>query len=210
VFSDRVGVAWILEVSSYPTCRTRRLTFEFVLFDMSLRPSGIYCPTCFLFFPCTFFTTLPIARIEDRTTNISIDHSTIEGKNNNLQHSNHDTNSNTKNIKHALSSCRRNEKWRFVYCNDEQILLSPHQVQDADAVIAVLRKAVEEVRCEVEDPDGIIKEKDGELQRLGQEVLQKSNMVRRSETEGQALKRADRMMELMGLREKGREAYDPL
>jgi hypothetical protein len=83
-------------------------------------------------------------------------------------------------------------------------------VQDADAVIAMLRKAVEEVRCEVEDPDGIIKEKDGELQRLGQEVLQKSNMVRRSETEGQALKRADRMMELMGLREKGREAYDPL
>ena len=98
----------------------------------------------------------------------------------------------------------------------------------AQMEICALRREVEESRGEikqaveerdavikerdtlVKQKNGIIKEKNGQLQRLGQEVLQKSNMVRRLVDGGKGRKRADRMMELMGLRKGGREAYDPL
>jgi uncharacterized protein (DUF3084 family) len=83
-------------------------------------------------------------------------------------------------------------------------------IEEKDAVIEERDAVIEERDTLVKQKNETVKEKNGELQRLGQEVLQKSNMVRRLETEGQALKRADTMMELMGLRERGREAYDPL
>jgi predicted RNase H-like nuclease (RuvC/YqgF family) len=87
----------------------------------------------------------------------------------------------------------------------------------AQMEICALRREVEDMRQIIAQRDAVIgekeagmRDKDRELVRLRQELMQKSNMVRRLEDEVKGRKRADRMMELMGLRELGREAYDPL
>lgn len=92
----------------------------------------------------------------------------------------------------------------------KEICALRREVEERDAVIEEKDVVIKERDTVIKDRNGIIKGKNTVIDTLRTEVLQKSNMVRSLETEAKALKRADTMMELMGLRESGREAYDPL
>jgi hypothetical protein len=84
-----------------------------------------------------------------------------------------------------------------------------------------LQSKIAELRRALEERDAVVEEKDGVIQRLEKELMQKEGVIQKLKAVGPGvkmgservgrIKRADRMMELMGvLSDKEREAYDIL
>jgi hypothetical protein len=97
---------------------------------------------------------------------------------------------------------------------EDTIYTYPEGMEHLQSKIAGLRRAVEE-------RDALVKEKDGVIQRLEMELMQKEEFIPKFKAVGpgvkmglekvERIKRADRMMELMGvLSDREREVYDPL
>jgi SMC interacting uncharacterized protein involved in chromosome segregation len=118
---------------------------------------------------------------------------------------------------------------------EDTIYTYPEGMKHLQSKIAGLRRAVEERDVLVKEKDALVKEKDalvkekdalvkeksGVIQRLEKELMQKEGVVQKFKAVGpgvkmglervERIKRADRMMELMGvLSDREREAYDPL
>jgi uncharacterized protein (DUF3084 family) len=113
---------------------------------------------------------------------------------------------------------------------DDTIYTYPEGLKHLQAKVFGLKRAVEERDAVVkerdaliEEKDALVKERDGVFWRLERELMQKEGVVQKLKAVGpgagvkmgsermERVKRADRMVELMGvLSDREREAYDPL
>jgi SMC interacting uncharacterized protein involved in chromosome segregation len=104
---------------------------------------------------------------------------------------------------------------------EDTIYTFPEGMKHLQSKIRGLRRAVEKRDVLVKEKDALVKERDGVIQRLEKELMQKEGVIQRLKAvvpgvkmgleKVERIKRADRMMELMGvLSDREREVYDPL
>jgi hypothetical protein len=106
---------------------------------------------------------------------------------------------------------------------EDTIYTCSEALKNAQSNIMKLEHAVKERDAVIKERDAVVKEKEEVIQRLERELQQKEGVVQKLKAVGpgvkmgsermERVKRADRMMELMGMmreRERERQGYDPL